>query len=390
MPHPANPISGPAGLLSGDIGTLVRGNAGRARHRSAVAASGGEGGAYTVTVASATAATDYTLRFVLDDPGVSFELTAQGASDAALVAAFLDAAEADPLLAAYFAAADGAGTSLVFTRLQPGTGADITAPTNPAAALTIAETTAPAAFAEYVPGRAAIKAAAPAGQPDRAVHGGIELVAPVAGATFDLETGHDDSTDYQLLIQGGYPGDPTTGTAIEWAGGDAAADTAAAAVAALGAGLPAGSVVGTPAIAGSDITIEIELPAGYALQQPPEAEADGSGTLAIDEYVPAAALPDFVFVRRDDGIAPRAPIVGGPAARLDAIPASRTIPYAEQGAGLDYGVPLPAGAAVDGQVYVETAAGANRGALVALPSPSAPPWSGVTWAYVGDIAHARI
>ena len=380
MSFPSLPASGAVDRRVATIGRMAAGNLQSADHFSAPFNPAAIALVLTATVSGSGDGTAYTLRLQTDDPAVDRTVSyVGGASDAATADALFAALVADPSLGIAWSFSQPTTTTVTLTRRQPGrTGTAISS----AGAIAIATTTAAAANPAAIIGRALRRVAPAAGQPLNASEDAVDLLPAIAGPVVTLTFGWAASTDFSVLVLGTVLG----GSVQNYAIAVGAPASAAALVTAIEAadGLPPGSTIEAEASA-NDVAVTIGLPLGFAIAGDPEADADGDGTVEDEPSVEAGgAVPEIVYCRLDEGVAPLPTAPGAAPSYLTTLPGGRAIPVAALGDGShEYGVESAPDAAYGGQVYVEHAAGADRGRFVASPSPTAAPWLGATWRQIG-------
>lgn len=380
MSFPSLPASGPVDRRSATIGRMARGDTQTASHFSAPLNPAAVALVLTATVSGSGDGTAYTLRLQVDDPAVDRTVSYVGGSDDAATADALFAAlVADPSLGIAWSVAQPTATTVRLTRRQPGRAGTAT---SSAGAIAITTTTAAAANPAAIIGRALRRVAPAAGQPLNASEDAVDMLPAIAGPVVTLTFGWVAATDFSVQLFGAPPGNATQGYQIV----AEAPASAAALVTALEAaeGMPPGSVIEAEAST-NDVAVTIRLPLGFAIVGAPDAEADGSGTVEDEPSVAAGgAVPDIVYCRLDEGVAPLPTAPGAAPSYLTTLPGGRAIPVAALGTGAhEYGVESAPGAAYGDQVYVEHAAGADRGRFLAAPSPTAAPWLGATWRQIG-------
>ena len=332
----------------------------------------------TITFSSPSNSSPYSVSFTDPSTGqtTTVAITTDGSATAAEAsAAFLAAAEADPIANGFASFVDDLAGVVTYTVRQPNRTITVAEVVDTGAHMAVAVTTAAAAASTYPLGRVVQLSATTATNqyiaslPDTPTQGtAVVTITHAASSTYRIALGVRDANGTFTSIP------------IAFSAGANVTATGAAAVAAVAASTAAYGVAGLIAAAaaspsGSDVAVTITLPAGWAYVNSAttgDVTSAGAAALAFAAGTTAGSVPPIALVYHPGNLS-SATIAG---AQPTAIDAGTTVPIALSKARVN--VPNLSSGSLGTPLFYETAAGASRGLLVVTPTATCLPAPGYT------------
>ncbi len=359
------------GTNAGAIGRCVECVPGRRREVTRLDATGAVGQRYRVTAGGAGNSATYSIRIQLGSIDTESTYITDSSSSATELGAGLTAALQANGTFGVIASAVYVSAGVFDILFRPGLDvATVTFPLNPSTHLSGSNTAATAA-AQYIFGRAA-EVVAQTGTPVNPRHLGTEYVQlPVAisgltGAVATFVNTHAASADYfgSLIVDG-------VGVSFTFASGADQAATDVLAVAALTAAFT--SAYGGVVAQGSAGTQTVTFPAGKVVSRGTPGFTPATAAFAVTVAASATTYPYTLVV--DGGSTPSTDLGPGNIASPTGPLVGAAVLCADYAGGSAYVVESPGAVVAGTPVYVETAAGDNRGRLYNTTSATRRLWS---------------
>lgn len=383
-------------LAAAAVGRFIFGNKDAATLLSGVSTIEGLPQITTVNVTGATNSSVYSIRVQTTTSqfggwGTSIDRTVSYTSDGSAtqteIRDGLKAALQDDPVIGFVADVSVGSNTILLTGTQGGAYYTFTVsfPDNPSTQLTQTATQAAADAPSWTMGRF-IQAAGGATGNNPPVRP-IVAISALSSITYAVTHGASAVYTGRFAAQSSASGEVINVTWTANAGADLAATLAAIDAALTTAVITTAGITGAT-VDTSSPNVAVNLPAGWVSVTNVDSSASGGGgSPAMTVTTSEAATPPAYYLVRDPG--DRAPIRGIANNLIPPVDGKvAPVPIVFRGAGTVWAAEVASGTVTveGGQVYVETAAGANLGLATATPSATAAPVVGATWARSETVA----